>query len=470
LLKIAADRPPTSPSEASSNTSIGTTISVDDVDFFERPAREGLIQAGGRPAYPIHLMEDIVNNPEAHLDIVMPWARPAPRGAMIEKCVALRQLGDWKCFRVWQTATRHNGSTIDEHSGLRKHFDRRSAFNYFLRAFQPRSTTYTAAAKKLLELYDFTRPFQFHEDPKQQDKLTTWIEYICYISAMHYHFSELVKYKQKMCDEVWKILADSDLMKPDETRESILTTDVAWTRHQELKQASEAVRSAESVLVSVEKAQDSTTNSRDELTAKITIDQARANLDSAKQLEASLKRWQDLLRQYFGILHRTHLLEIVEEEKVMKLRQQWALEQVPLIEAEMDEASVSIASPNGARSTKRKRDGDDPIEGQPRSKLPRSCKQGLVSLDGAGVRQSTRIAARQRVLDQNSNSANAKMSDGSTKGLAPTSTESRRKGSNVPEKEIVKGKQSAKRSGRRNTKNDAQETSRKRRRNRPKDR
>ncbi|KAF2967485.1 hypothetical protein GQX73_g6099 [Xylaria multiplex] len=39
----------------------------------------------------------------------------------------------------------------------------------------------------LLALYDFVRPFRFHDDPEQQDKSSTWIEYLGFTCSTHYY-------------------------------------------------------------------------------------------------------------------------------------------------------------------------------------------------------------------------------------------------------------------------------------------
>ncbi|KUI73277.1 hypothetical protein VM1G_11896 [Cytospora mali] len=104
---------------------------------------------------------------------------------------------------------------------------------------------YTEAVKKFLAEYSFTRPFQFHEDPAQQDKSTTWLEYLGHECWVHCRFASRVKCMQPKCDAAWKTLVDSSVLRPFETEEHVCNIQSAWALEQvPLIEAEESGRAA----------------------------------------------------------------------------------------------------------------------------------------------------------------------------------------------------------------------------------
>ena len=80
----------------------------------------------------------------------------------------------------------------------------------------------------------------------QQDKLTTWIEYLgyeCWVSETYTRFQQR---KQPTYNEAWKKLVDSNVLGPFETEEHVCDITSSFQRQHEEEQAQEAVESARS--------------------------------------------------------------------------------------------------------------------------------------------------------------------------------------------------------------------------------
>lgn len=153
------------------------------------------------------------------------------------------QLVSWNSFRRWQAHNRREGCPryvkVDYEFGALD-----QAYNIFVWDFRRATPTYTDAVRNLLAQYGFTQPFQFHEDPTQQDKLTTWIEYLGCETSMHYRYNRLVKKMQPDYDEDWKKLVDSNVLGDLETEEYINNVGSAVRRQNEREQASVAASAA----------------------------------------------------------------------------------------------------------------------------------------------------------------------------------------------------------------------------------
>ncbi|KAK3302818.1 uncharacterized protein B0T15DRAFT_504125 [Chaetomium strumarium] len=71
----------------------------------ETNAYHELVKGGGRPLYPISLREEVLNNPEGHREMLLPWqSRPNP--SRLDGNLFRVQLVRWKAFRNWQKYNR----------------------------------------------------------------------------------------------------------------------------------------------------------------------------------------------------------------------------------------------------------------------------------------------------------------------------------------------------------------------------
>ncbi|KAI0388661.1 hypothetical protein F5Y17DRAFT_186420 [Xylariaceae sp. FL0594] len=94
-------------SEHSSPSSYETPLydRVESAMKFETAAYHKLLALGGRPAYPLSMLEDVVTNPEEHREILLPFQSYEDTGT-VECEVFEFQCGKWKGFRVWQECNR----------------------------------------------------------------------------------------------------------------------------------------------------------------------------------------------------------------------------------------------------------------------------------------------------------------------------------------------------------------------------
>ncbi|KAK4070040.1 hypothetical protein Purlil1_13558 [Purpureocillium lilacinum] len=173
----------------------------------ETDAYNDLLGDGGRPLYPISLIDLVSQNPEKHHDMLRPfWAYP--RDTQPSWSVFRRQLKRWRDFRKWQV---DNRGLEDEDGGfpafveMMKRIYTNCAYEEGLAKIEADPSwlksewlddqrirrwqryhqrerdcngfsDYVDAVKRRLARHGFTQPFYLQEDPKLQDKLTTWID------------------------------------------------------------------------------------------------------------------------------------------------------------------------------------------------------------------------------------------------------------------------------------------------------
>jgi len=185
---------------------------------FETEAYNLLVNEGGRPVYPISLLEGVSRNPKNYQEMLRPWldilnANPP------EWEVFMKQVRSWREFRQWQKFNREDFGDWDD----TRFIEVGLAYNRFVRAFRYEYPDYTEAVKKLLEQHGFTQSFQFHEDPAQQDKLTTWIEYLGFEYWQLEWSTRSIKRLQSKYDGAWETLVESGVLRLDETAEFLRT-------------------------------------------------------------------------------------------------------------------------------------------------------------------------------------------------------------------------------------------------------
>jgi len=100
---------------------------------------------------------------------------------------------------------------------------------------------YVDAAKRRLARHGFTRPFQWNEDPKQQDKLATWIEHLYFEYWWLDQFTRAIERRQLHHDKEWQKLVDSGVLRTHETAEYHRTIESPMRRQAEKDQARAAV-------------------------------------------------------------------------------------------------------------------------------------------------------------------------------------------------------------------------------------
>lgn len=78
---------------------------MDEYREIERGHYDALVNDGGRPCYPIALLEDVSENPKKYRAMLRPW-QDSPDTNWPRWKVFSKQLQRWADFRVWQLVNR----------------------------------------------------------------------------------------------------------------------------------------------------------------------------------------------------------------------------------------------------------------------------------------------------------------------------------------------------------------------------
>ncbi len=295
---------------------------------------------GGRPLVPADLIDQVLEDPMAHIEMLMPWLEYPQSLPPDAGCVLTAQLEHWRYFRTWQKYNRDLPSDPDPS---------RVASKYFYARFLRTSPSYTEALRSLLAHYDFNRPFQLHDDPARQDVVTTWIEYVGWTCAFHYTYSRLVEKHQPAYDEAWKVVVGTGMLRPHETCEYLQTMACGFAQDDADTQAHNDVRLAQSAVEAA-----SSTPYGD----SPGFQEARAlELSAAStMLEDALTRRDLVTKRNRHIADFVNAIRPYRNASRGKRWQgsimQWALEQLPLVEAE--------ANTNARSAPSRDADGEAP--------------------------------------------------------------------------------------------------------------
>lgn len=153
----------------------------------ERHDYEKLIGDGACPAYPIELLDKVARNPEEYDGLLFPWRIGN------DYTVFQIQWSHWQKFRQWQ---RYNRGDYSEWGGSASSIKVELAYNNFV-LHKRKFGDYTAALWELLRPYGLKKD-TFFTDIHQQDRLTTWIEYLGYEQWRCSQYESSVKARHKV--------------------------------------------------------------------------------------------------------------------------------------------------------------------------------------------------------------------------------------------------------------------------------
>lgn len=371
-----------------------------DIEFlrtkYEIESYHELIKDGGRPIYPIDLVRDVLRNPDNYAEILRPWQESLDQ--IRPDDVLERQWDRWQDFRKWQN---NNRGREDDDGGFLAYIERRK---YEIRrdilpkpaakrlaqieadpsCLEPRweelqcererhryryrergcngFSDYAEAVRRRLARHDFTRPFQLHEDPKQQDKLTTWIEYLNYEYWWLDKYTGDIERLQPSHDKAWQELVDEKVLRSHETEAFILTDASPMERQAE---DDEAMKDMERLRVEAQRIYRLT----QEDPLRLSIPRAKRVLmmqNASTKLQAAKRRFQqvksrndrvcDFVR---GTLGHAGAKRNAALQRILRLP--WVLEQIPLIDDEQSQSPTSEAESGEIKTTKRRRaaEGDE---------------------------------------------------------------------------------------------------------------
>ncbi|KJZ76552.1 hypothetical protein HIM_03888 [Hirsutella minnesotensis 3608] len=354
-----------------------------DARELEMEAYDNLVKDGGRPLYQIGLLEDVSKNPDKYCEMLRPWQNRLD--TMKSWFVFQRQWKSWDDFRKWQ---RDNRGLEDDDGGFPGYVERlrrlwekdgytsglediradpsrlKSGWELrqLLRQRQRRNhrehdcdgfSDYVEAARRRLARHDCNLPFDLKEDPKKQDKLTTWVEYLNFEYWWLDKHNEYVERHRPHHDKAWQEILDSKLLQSHETLEYIRTFQCTLRHGADEQRAREDVKTAMSEAEEVYK-----TTQLDSHRLEIPTPERRRMLRAAtEQLNEAharqrwVKRRNELVTDFVnGTYH-------YDRQKKSADRQinvvSWILGQLPLIEAELIQPEMIDTEPHLTRNRKR---------------------------------------------------------------------------------------------------------------------
>ncbi|POR35149.1 Uncharacterized protein TPAR_04654 [Tolypocladium paradoxum] len=381
----------------------------------ETEAYHDLVNDGGHPLYPISLLEQVLRDPEEYREMLWPlWEHPPAHST--PWLVFEKQLKRWQDFRNWQN---DNRGIEDDDDGYAAYVEKRKRgcikdgdtqelaeieadpeclrwgweiYEHYTRRWQRRwqrerdcdgFSDYVDAMKRRLARHGFIRPFQLEVDPKQQDKLTTWIEYLYFeYWWLDRHTASIERLKPDH-DKRWQELVDLKVVFPHETKEFIRTTACGIQQGKERDRAHDTVQTAKS---NAERTYWLTQKDPNRLSIPRPerirmLDVATNNLKEAKARLEFTKRRIDLVTKFIratfdyedarkNAAHHTTLV-------------QWILQQVPLIEAELIQPNIAEVGSDTTKSRKRRRTLDEGNSGERSSKKQKPDHGELARLSGS---------------------------------------------------------------------------------------
>ncbi|PFH61248.1 hypothetical protein XA68_17882 [Ophiocordyceps unilateralis] len=382
-------------------SSSATKLSIDQVLDEERKEEELkqtrvleafhyrlLVEQGGRPAYPIDLMEEITKNPELYANLLRPWQTFLGVGAIrVSESVFQVQVDRWRDFRTWQREMRgmydhktefslfvdyckslgdiyklaHGGCEAkSDVSTDEKRFDlkesHRRLLQHGLLDMNGKGGTrlYFEAVKRRLADHGFTQKFQLRQCPSEQDKLATWMEYLCYEYSI---LDKYIRLEQRLEAELgkpfWQLMEAGNI-RLGQTSQTLATQRTSLRAMTKRDKAAKDLESAvAAAYLSKRWGGSFRPGQRDDVkTAIAGICEANASLRSVVRRDAA---FTDLLLR--KVIRPNREKSIAERHRILT---QWALEQVSLVEAEL---KGSEASSKG-RGTKRRSRHDEDKDGE----------------------------------------------------------------------------------------------------------
>ncbi|KAM3549396.1 hypothetical protein ARSEF4850_008876 [Beauveria asiatica] len=366
-----------------------------DPTIRETEAYQELVDKGGRPLYPIDLIGDMYQDPDNYAEILWPWQlniSPVSPSGIFQK-----QLQRWRDFRKWQNDNRRREDNDDggfpayvewskhiiqrdkkpkwaakrlaeieadpsclKSSWEDKQWERERQRRYCRERGCRGFRDYTEAVKRRLARHGFTQAFKLKKDPKNQDTLTTWIEYLNYEYWWLDKYTSDIERLEPGHDKLWQELVDKKILRPHETKEFVRTASSGMECEAEMDQAMKTVQRAES---EAKRIYESTQKDPE----RLRIPKARriSMLEhGTEKLLAAKRRLGQAQSRSFLIIQFVRATFDYDEAKMDAARHrvlvEWVLDQVPLIEAEMNpcKANRRLGS-GGRRATKRRLTTDE---------------------------------------------------------------------------------------------------------------
>ena len=409
LLKILSNDEPTFAHEQS----IADSSTLPDLDVIERgqiikhetKAYKELVQMGGRPLYLIDEINDVLDDPERYRDLLRPW-QDWPHVLKANR-IFREQLQRWKDFRKWQN---DNRGLDDDDGGYLAFVERKKTSikeeywedrvdsllakierdpSYFKEEWDDLQSQrrqhrrihrerdchsfhdYFEAANRRLLRHNFTLPVQLDEDPKKQNKLTTWIEYLEFECWWLDRYIQLIEHAKPVYDEAWQELVDLKVLKPHETQEYLRTVTSSNEQQREVDQTREDVKretsNAERIYMKIYKDPEGV-----HIPPRKCISMMKAV--TARLRDAKARRHSAWMHSYYtsAYIDKTnHYMYLKREAARQELLVGQIMGQVSSVEAEMIQSQTHEDTPDIPGCAKRRL---EPDENEPLKRTPKRQK------------------------------------------------------------------------------------------------
>lgn len=209
---------------------------------------------------------------------------------------------------------------------------------------------YNRAVKRRLARQGFTQPFQLNKDPKKQDQLTTWIEYLNSEYWWLDKYASDIERLEPEHDKLWQELVDENVLRPHETNEFVRTDASSMECERDKGQTRKDVQRAESEAkrIYILTQEDPNRLHIPQRKRISMMNNSRENLLAARQRSEQAQKRSHLIVQFvratFGYA------QAKRDATRHRTLVQWVLDQVPLIESE-----VKLSKSNGPKSDERGR-------------------------------------------------------------------------------------------------------------------
>lgn len=401
----------------------------------ERAHYTELVNDGGRPWYPIDLLDEVSENPARYREILRYW-HPHHQDRFTVFGVQSRK---WREFLQFQKDNRGINDNEAEFSAYVESEKRRCERENNPRGVEFYSTRwklwgeweywqilrdiarkanrkeyndggfsgYVAAVKDRIVRDGYTRDLQLEKDPARQDTLTTWIEYLSYEIRRDSELAAEANRLRQIADTSWRELERSDLLGPDETQESVLDIANGNRRAAEKDAALEAVQSAKSDVEAVLKTTEGGGNGTE--TLGLTTDERTRIKEAKSKYEAAEKSYRLLWKRWDQIGNFVRAMDNYRREKEAADRQKmllsWIREQLTLIEAESKQANKARHGPRNRGSREK------------RSRYNKASSS--IAAHDQQPRRSARLAALRAVGDKGAGTSSNPASTPVTKSRKP---------------------------------------------------
>lgn len=345
-----------------------------EVKILNKFQRDGL-----RPVYNIlELYEDGNKNSPEYQERIQPWQDPKyqDRRAYL---VLWRQLLRWDQFRQWQDSNRGSQETstttptlcnfkrmkglwspvkpwdtlaITEHKKL---YWTQDLFKQHMQLDLPQ---HTLAVKRLLEKHGFQQPFLLKEDPNDQGKLSTWIEYLAFeLLCLELYSTASMKLKEDY-DQKWEKLVQSGFLMPSETETSVQTRKAKKERKDRLNTAVRWYASA-----------------RSDPTNTLTLDMAKVHLQQVERRNIAIAEFVDGSADYVEASTRA-----ARHEKIV----QWIRDEIPSVVAEITDWEKDGVPGFNLKKRTRDSDAEESVESIFKRQKPDGSRK-IAPLNGFGT-------------------------------------------------------------------------------------